>query len=669
MTDWRLGVDIGGTFTDVVAHNLQSKETRSAKVPSNKSDQIQSLLAAIAGVDLAWEDISDLTHGTTIVTNDIVENQTDAVALITTEGFRDTLAIGRSHRKQLYYLDRAPKLPPLVPRNLRFEVAERVNRNGAIVVELSEQEIARIVAEVKGSGVRAVAVCLIHAYKNEQHEVALGKAIAEVVDHVCLSHEISPVIREYERTNTTVLSASVVRRVRTYLDRIDSHKPSSSNLHFFHSSGGMAAPDVVKQHPLQLAMSGPAAGVTAAVDIMQTLGIEQGLTFDMGGTTTDTCLIVDGRPEVSSEQELGERRIRFPMVSVHSIGAGGGSIARMDNGVLRVGPRSAGALPGPACYCLGGQDPTISDANIVLGYLNPDRTLGGKIKLDRDAAVTAIQPIAAEAGRTVKETALGILSVANSNMVRALNKVTVERGVDGRDCTLIAFGGSGPIHAVSVARQYGIKSVVVPAYSSGFSALGCITARMSYSRQRTVNVMSDAWDPALVRQTWEDLLATISAPMTHSGLDPATCQLELVAMVRYVGQSFDVPIENAELGDLARLQEQFYQKHEILFGFYTDEPWELVAIRAVLSEPERKAIPHRVAATTGAGQIGARLCTFDDGSETETPIFDRRDVAQGTTMAGPVIIEDEWSTTLVQNGDTATFDQYGHIQIDVGRAQ
>ena len=669
MKNWRLGIDIGGTFTDVIAHNNENGETRSAKVPSNKSDQIESLVSAIHAVGLDWDEVADLTHGTTVVTNDIVEDLVDDVALVTTAGFGDTIAIGRGHRRQLYYLDQPPKLPPLVPSKLRFEVKERMDREGNVVVALTDEEIQRVVSDVKQSGVCAVAVCLIHAYKNGEHERLLAQALSEVVAHVCLSHVISPEIREYERTNTTVLSASVIRRVSSYLDRIDTQRPSDSNLHFFHSSGGMAAPTVVARHPLQLAMSGPAAGISAAVDIMQSLDVDQALTFDMGGTTTDTCLIVDGKQEVTSDQELGDRRIRLPMVAVHSIGAGGGSIARMDNGVLMVGPRSAGAMPGPACYGLGGVEPTVSDANIVLGYLNPTRTLGGKIRLDRDAAATAINPLAEFADRTIEETALGILTVANSNMVRALNKVTVERGVDGRDCALIAYGGSGPIHATSVARQYGIRKVIIPAFSSGFSALGCMTARLSYSQQRTVNLKSNAWSPETLEMICDELHSALSEQMKISGLEPAECDRQLVAMVRYVGQSFDVPIEDAVLDSVERLQVQFYEKHHQLFGFHTEEPWELVAIRAALTESGEKFVPGDSSSTSENTQLGTRTCFFEREGAIETVVIDRESLTSGSDLVGPAVIEDEWSTTVLSIGDTARIDEVGHIFVDVGVAQ
>lgn len=664
--DWQVGIDIGGTFTDVIAIDLETGETRSSKVPSRKDDPVEALVSAIGAVGLTWAEVSHLTHGTTMVTNDIIENLIDDVALITTKGFGDTVAIGRVSRREIYNLEAAPKAPPLVAAALRFEVDERLDRNGAVLTELTEGEIARVVAEVTASGVDAVAVCLIHGYRNGVHEQRIGDALRGVVRHVCLSHRISPEIKEYERTNTTVLSASVIDRVRRYLDRIEDRRPDGRTLSFFHSAGGMSTPAVVRDHPLMLAMSGPAAGVAASVETMKQLGLDRALTFDMGGTTTDTSLIVDGKAEVASDQSIADRRIRLPMVAVHSIGAGGGSIARMDNGVLKVGPRSAGSVPGPASYGRGGTEPTISDANIVLGYINPDRSLGGEITLDREAAVGAITPLALAARRSLEDTALGILAVANSAMVRALSKVTVERGVDGRSFPLFAYGGNGPMHAAAVARQYGIRDVLVPAFSSGFSALGCVAAGMSHSQQRTVNIRSTDWDDAVIAAIRDDILATISRPMAEAGYDPATCRAEWVALVRYVGQSFDIQIRAPRFDDREALRQQFYESHDALFGFRTDESFELVAIRASLTEPERPALDFRQGRQDGDPRIGTRICIFAGGGPVETPILSRARLPVDRSIPGPVIIEDDWSTVLVPTGDTFHMDARDHIHIQIG---
>lgn len=666
MKFWRLGVDIGGTFTDVVACDADSGEIRSAKVPSRYHDPIEALVSAINAVGLKWSDVHELTHGTTMVTNDIVENRLGDVALISTKGFRDTIAIGRVRRSHIYHLDRLPKLPPLVPAHLRLEVDERVDWTGRVVTPLSDAELARLVDEVKATGVNSVAVCLMHGYRNSIHEKRIGEALSGVVDYVCLSHEISPESREYERSNTTILSASVINRVRSYLTEISAHKPEKSSFYFFHSSGGMVAPNVIGNNPLLLAMSGPAAGVAATVGTIQNLGIDKALTFDMGGTTTDCCLILDGKAEIAADHEIGGRRVRLPMVAVHSIGAGGGSIARMDGPVLQVGPRSAGATPGPACFGRGGTEPTISDANIVLGYLPADKVLGNTIQLDRQAAVSVIQPIADAIGKSVEDVAIGILRIAHSNMVRALNNVTVERGVDGRECTLIAFGGGGPMHAAFVARQFGIKKVLCPAFSSGYSALGCVTAKMTLSQQRTVNIKSVFWDQAEVDAIRRDLRQVVSKQMLTSSHKEGNLKTTEVALIHYSGQSYDVPVPNANLDDVQALGRQFHAAHDELFGFFTDEPWELSAIRTTVEDVALKTAQTDVSAIGGNPEIGLRDCTFREGGTQRTAILDRSRLPVGKVIAGPAIIEDEWSTIIVPPNDTFEADSFGHIHIQVG---
>lgn len=664
---WRLGVDIGGTFTDVVACNGDGGEIRSAKVLSRYHEPIEALESAIKAVGLEWTDVQELTHGTTMVTNDIVENRLGEVALISTKGFRDTIAIGRVRRSHIYHLDRLPKLPPLVPEQIRLEVDERVNWAGKVVRPLDDAELARLVDEVRATGVNSVAVCLIHGYRNSIHEKRIGDALSGVVDHVCMSHEISPESREYERSNTTILSASVIHRVQSYLSEISARKPANSSLYFFHSSGGMVAPPVIGRNPLLLAMSGPAAGVAATESTIQRLGIDKALTFDMGGTTTDCCLILDGKAQIAADHEIGGRRIRLPMVAVHSIGAGGGSIARMDGPVLQVGPRSAGAMPGPACYGNGGTEPTISDANIVLGYLPADKVLGNTIRLDRHAAVSAMQPLAEAIGKSVEEVAIGILRVAHSNMVRALNNVTVERGVDGRECTLIAFGGGGPMHAAFVARQFGIRKVLCPAFSSGYSALGCVAARMTLSQQRTVNMKSAFWDQAEIDAIRGDLKQVVSRQMQSSGHRNVDLKAAEVALLHYSGQSYDVPVTNPNLDDVRDLGRQFHAAHKDLFGFFTDEPWELSAIRTTVEDMASNAIQTEAGATGGNPVIGVRDCTFREGGTQPTAIFDRGRLPVRKVIAGPAIIEDDWSTIIVPPNDTFEVDSFGHIHLQVGK--
>ena len=667
---WQVGIDIGGTFTDVIAHHEGSGEVRSAKVATQIDDRVAGLVSALAAVRLEWLDVADLVLGTTMVTNAIVEDDLAEVALVTTKGFADTLAIGRQNRRHLYRLDLPPKIKTSVPSARRFEVAERLDHTGQVLHPLTTDSIETMLKSITATGVSAVAVSLLHSYANPGHENELGRSLGRHFPFVALSNQVNPEAREYERTATTVLSASIMPLAAGHLDQLDAIKPDSSRLHLFHSAGGMASPAALRNLPLGLAMSGPAAGVSAAGNIARQLGIEQALSFDMGGTTTDVCLITNGKAIVTSSRSLGEKPIRMPMVSVESIGAGGGSIAHLDQGALIVGPESAGANPGPACYAQGGTNPTVSDANLVLGYLDADQLLGDELQLSLAAATAAIAPLASKMNMTIEDAALGIVRVANSAMVRALRRVTVEQGIDGRDCTLLAFGGAGPMHAVDVARDFGISRVIVPAFSSMFSALGCITAQMSYTQQQTVRMTSQRWDSDRL----EKIRNTLLEQLTKHLLDPASAairndQISIieVALIRYSGQSYSIEVNNPAYDDPHALGIAFQTQHSKLYGFATDEIWELESVRITVSMPRNTGTDQlKEFRATTATQPKPRQCIFPNTGVTETPCFERGSLAVNQTIAGPLIIKDAFSTVVVPPKTTLIVDEYGNLLIDVG---
>jgi N-methylhydantoinase A len=669
-SSWQVGIDIGGTFTDLFAINPADGEVRVAKVATRPGDRVASLLAALAAIGLDWTAVGDLVHGTTMITNAIVEGNFAPVALIATAGFGDTLAIGRQNRRHLYRLDLPPKLPCQVPDEQRFEVDERMSHTGEVLRPLDAAAIDTVVRHVKASGVEAVAVALLHSYANPAHEEALGTRLREIVPHVALSSRVNPEAREYERTATTVLSASMMPLAAGYLDRLDRARPQGSRLHLFHSAGGMAAPAVVRDLPLSIALSGPAAGVAAASDVAKTLGLDHVISFDMGGTTTDVCLITEGRMEVSSDRSIAERPLRQPMVAVDSIGAGGGSIAWLDHGALRAGPESAGADPGPACYGRGGTRPTVSDANLVLGYLNPKRQLGDGLTLDMGAAEAALATIAAPMGMDVEKAAHGVLTVANAAMIRALRRLTVERGIDGRRCTLLAFGGAGPMHAVSVARAFGIAQVVVPAHSSVFSALGCVGAEMSYSQQRTLRMPRDDWDGERLEAVRSAMHAALAAPILNAGHPPSSLRVEEVALLRYRGQSYAVEIVTPAFDDPAMLGRAFLARHEHLYGFATDEPWEVVAIRRRVSVPRALTYDQGqpLAKNGRLRPVATWTCRFDYGRGVSTPRYDRTALVADLPLAGPAVVEDAFSTVVVPPGATLVPDRLGNFRINVGEA-
>ena len=656
--EWEVGTDIGGTFTDIIAIRRDPAETRIAKVPSRPHAPVDAMLEAIEAVGLQKDQVKRFVHGTTRVTNAIVEERLPTVALIATAGFEDVLDIGRYRRRDLYRLDIPPKSPSLVPRELCFGLVERLDHEGNVLKPLQDREIDRLVTWLKRTGVQSVAVALLHAYANPVHERMLAERLKAIVPHVSLSHEVNPEAREYERTSSTVFNAAAMPIAVEYLSELEQRLPIGPGLQVFHSAGAMVPIAVVKRRPLVMAMSGPAAGVSASVSIARQLGTSRMLTFDMGGTTTDVCLIIDGQAEMTDGRMLGDRPLRQPMLAVHSIGAGGGSIVRNGPGGLTVGPQSAGSEPGPACYGRGGTAPTITDANAVLGYLNPETRLGDRISLDIEAARRAIAPIAQTLKLSLEETALGIVKVANATMARALRRVTVERGIDGRDCTLLAFGGGGPMHAAGLAELYGIGSIVVPNASSAFSALGCLTADFSFLQQQTFRVALDGTDLDRVLKRIETLIEQASEPLIANGVARAAIDVELVALMRYAAQNDAIAVPFSLPLDATRLREDFLVRHHELFGYATAESCVIESVRVQARRPSTTIIDRP---TTAIRKLRAtsRRCSFDGVHDVATEIVDRASMEEA--VSGPAIIEDAWSTVVIPPGWQARPDAIGHL--------
>ena len=659
--DWRVGLDIGGTFTDVFAIHHKTGEQRIAKVRSYREKPFSSLSDGLNAIRLGWEDIREIVHGTTIVTNLVVEHKLNSVALIATKGFADTIEIGRQNRLHLYRLDVPPKLDLLVPEEYRFEVPERIEHTGKVLTKLADSDIKNVIHQIKQAEPDAVAISLLHAYVNPVHERKLAEGLNELNTGISLSHEVNPEEREYERTSTTVLNASVMKPVSAYLDQIEEHKTTDNALFFFHSAGGMITPDVVRRLPLSLAFSGPAAGVSAAVEITRQLKFEHAISFDMGGTTTDVCMISQGHADVRNDRTLNGRSLRMPMVAVESIGAGGGSIARLDMGVLRVGPESAGAEPGPACYNRGGAAPTVTDANLVLGYLSPDHLLGDGTNLDLRAAEKALAPLADEIGLSIKQLALGILDVANANMIRSLRRITVERGIDGRKCILLAYGGAGPIHAAKLARAFGINTIIVPNHSSVFSAFGCAYAQKSFSVQQTVRMKSSCWDGEKVNEFRTDIIKRLLKAFKDE--ETSTVQFDEVAAIRYIGQSYSIEIDNADINCPDRLGQAFKTSHQRLYGFATDDEWELVTlrIRASLTSGMTSQQKEGKGKTDLNKTTQSAPCWFEADHAVMTPRFNRSYLSANSIIEGPAVIEDKWSTTVLPPGSRLHVDSYGHM--------
>ena len=651
---WEVGTDIGGTFTDIVAVNTDTHETRTAKVPSRPDAPVEAMLEAIAAIGLQPADLRRFVHGTTRITNAIVQDRLPPIALIATAGFEDVLEIARYRRRDLYRLDIPPKAPPLVPAARCFGLAERMDHQGHIVQALDAADLDLMVDWVRASGVTSVAISLLHAYANPAHELMVAERLRGVVPHVSLSHEVNPEAREYERASSTAYNAAAMPIAVEYLAALEDKLPLGNGLQVFHSAGGMVPVATAKKRPIVMAMSGPAAGVAASVRIAQALYRNRVLTFDMGGTTTDVCLIVDGAAEMADTRMAGDRPLRQPMLAVHSIGAGGGSIVQLTPGGLTVGPQSAGAEPGPACYGQGGERATVTDANLLLGYLDPDLRLGNRITVDPALTASVIAPIAEALGMGLVQTALGIIQVANATMARALRRVTVERGIDGRDCTLLAFGGGGPMHAAGLADLYGITEVVVPPASSAFSALGCLVADLSFLQQQTVRLPLRSTTPEAFTAQADALAREAAAPLAGQS---GAITLEYTALMRYAAQSDAMPVPFAMPFDAAALERDFHARHRQLYGYATEEPPVVESLRVLARLPSGVASP--CPARGPSRPPRTRPCSFPGALGVPTAIL-HRDALDGV-VAGPAIIEDSWSTVIVPPGWQARPDDSGTL--------
>jgi N-methylhydantoinase A len=659
----KLGVDVGGTFTDLVALDPASGAIRSRKVLTTSDAPARGVLYGLQALGPVPEAIA---HGTTIVTNAIVEGKVARTALVTTRGFRDVLEVARQSRDELYRLDVPPRAAPLVPRHLRFEVTERVGGDGRVVTPLAEDELPGLLAALRAAGVEAIAVCLLHAYAHPAHEARLGAALAAAGPYVSVSHEINAEFREYERTATTALNAAVMPVADRYLADLERSLAGigfTGALHLLQSSGAMMSAAAARRRPLAMAVSGPAGGVAASRFLAGALNLRNAIAFDMGGTTTDVCLIADGRAQSLPQRKLGGHPVRQPSVAVESIGAGGGSLARVEPPAgLRVGPASAGARPGPACYGAGGTAPTVTDAHVVAGTLRADALLGESIRVDRAAAEAALAPLAAALRLAPAEAAAGVLEIANAAMRRAIRLISVQRGFDLRDFALIAYGGAGPLHAGRLAQELGIPRVVVPAHAGVFSALGCVVTELAYDHVQTHRRPLDGATAADLEARFAAVAGTVVSPLRAEGHAVGSIQLERQVDVRYVGQNYELTVPWT--GDLAALRADFEALHRRLYGYATGDAMECVNLRVRAFVPSDAA---RLPEWPGRGPAvpsGEQRAYFPELGETALPIYRREDLAPEHPFKGPALLEDPWATTLVYPGQTAVVDRFGNVLIE-----
>jgi len=642
----RLGVDVGGTFTDVAL--LAGGELTTAKVPTT-DDQSVGVVRGIetacerAGVDPA--DVTSFRHATTAAVNALLEGAGAETALVTTEGFGDALAIGRQDRPDLYDLD-AEKPDPLVPRDRRFELVERATVEG-IDEPVDPEEVRQIADSLEGN-CESVAVSLLHAYAHPENEQRVAEILREELDvPVSASHEVLAEFREYERTATTVADASVTPVVDDYLARL-AERATERGVpapRVMQANGGIADAETVRERAVTTVLSGPAAGVVGAAEF-EPDSLDGVVTFDMGGTSSDVSLVRDGDIERTTEATVGGHPIGIGMVDVTTVGAGGGSIAWVDDGgALRVGPRSAGADPGPACYGTGGDEPTVTDAAVVLGYIGPDATLGEDLELDPDRAEAVVEALAEEAGLdTVIDAAQGIYRVANATMTRAIRGVTVERGHDPRSFALTAFGGAGPMHAAALADRLDIETVLVPPGNGVLSALGLLAADERHETTRTYRTSLADCDPAAVESVFADLTDEALADAS----DPAAATVEREVECRYEGQSFELAVDaddgsDAEF-DPQAVRERFHDVHERARGYRLDEPVDAVTVRVTATiEGESPPIDFD---PDGGPKVGERDVFFPSGFY-KAPVYDRRKMPVRTPVDGPGIFAGGESTVVV----------------------
>ena len=649
----RIGVDVGGTFTDVVA--LVDGRIVTAKVPTT-SEQSEGVLIGIerSGVDVAA--IDAFAHGTTVATNALLERRGVRTALITTEGFRDVIEIGRQNRASLYDLT-ASHPRPLVERELRFMVSERCGPEGAIA-GLDEGSLKQALDEIREAGPEAVAVCLLFGYLHPEHEVDVATAVRARWPemHVSVSHEILAEFREFERFSTTIADAYLAPKLGAYLRALaeSCDEAGVSRPLVMQSSGGVMSLERAVSNAAACVLSGPAAGVVGASHVAGASGFDDVLTFDMGGTSTDVAPVVGGRVQRTTEGAIGGVPIKLPMVDVHTVGAGGGSIAWIDDGgALRVGPRSAGADPGPACYGKGGVEPTVTDANLLLGYLGGEASLGGDITLDQSLAAEAIEMLATPLRLDAVATALGVVRVATAEMVRALRVVSVERGLDPRDFALVAFGGAGPLHGCALADELDISTVLIPQACGVLSALGLALSETRGDYVSPLLVAVDELDADAFDEAFDDLEAR-SAQELGKGMD-----LERRADLRYVGQSFELTVQAQER---AGMTNAFHEEHERRFGYrMDDEPVEVVCVR-VTATGRGTALELQQPQTASGGSPTTRRANFE-GEWVDARVLARATLGLADCVEGPSIIEFEEATALIPPGWSGKVDRTGTLVV------
>lgn len=661
---WRVGVDSGGTFTDVCLYNQETGQLEIWKVSSTPEDPSLGIATgieqALARVGATAADISYLGHGTTVGTNALIVLGGAVTGLVTTDGFRDLLEIGRQKRPDLYDLN-ADKPEPLVPRGLRYGVIERTRYDGTVETPLDEQGVRAAARELKAKGVQSVAVSFLYGFMRPEHERRAVEILREELPgvFVCASHQVAPEFREYERTSTTAVNAYLGPIMRSYIDRLkdrfsDMGVPVAPQL--TQSNGGVIGFATASALPVRSVLSGPSTGVVAAQEIGRASGEKDIITFDMGGTSSDVALLSNLECRMTSEASAHGYPIKAPMLDIHAVGAGGGSIAFVDaGGLLKVGPRSAGASPGPVCYGRGNLEPTVTDANVVMQTLNPTHLLGGRLPIDQALARRSIATLAERLSLDVLATASGILSVVTANMARAIRVISVQRGYDPRGYTLVAFGGAGPLHAARLARELEMSRVLVPLTPGTLCATGLLLTdlRADFARSRVLRL--EEHSIPLLTEAFRDLTIEANQWFDAEDVAPASRRYKRTVDMRYEGQNYELSIgvdDESDSTSLEKLQSDFAAAHQRLYGFVAAaDPVQIVTCRIEATGLVDKAqLQPRVMATSDANvAIAATRDVYfpEVGDFVSTPVYARELLAPGHSFVGPAVVEQMDATTLV----------------------
>ncbi|MCA0044913.1 hydantoinase/oxoprolinase family protein [Celeribacter litoreus] len=680
---WRIGVDSGGTFTDVCLFDEATGKVEIWKVSSTPDDPsrgiTQGVVEGLDQVGAEAKDLSFLGHGTTVATNALIELRGVKTGLIVSDGFRDLLELGRQKRPNLYDMN-ADKPQQLVTRDLRREVPERLRADGSIEVELDEEALRAEVRSLAKEDIKALAICFLYGFLNTEHEALARKIVEEELPDVFVatSHEVAPEFREFERLSTTVVNAYLgpvmqryIRRLKDRLDEIG----LEATPQLTQSNGGVIGFDTAANHPVRTVLSGPSTGVVAAQAIGKMSGFDNIITFDVGGTSSDVALLQNGLCALTGEADVHGYPIKAPMLDIHTVGAGGGSIAHVDSGgLLKVGPRSAGAHPGPVCYGLGNEEPTVTDANIVLQTLNPVEILGGRMKVRRDLAVASVQRLADKLGLGVMETAQGIISVVTANMAKAIRVISVQRGHDPRDYAMMAFGGAGPLHAARLARELDMSKIIVPLTPGTLCALGLLLTdlRADFAVSRLMQ-LDDAALKA-VENGYADLAQQANDWFSTENIAADRQVMTRTADLRYMGQNYElsvpVPAGPITAETFTALKDGFEAAHQQRFGFIAEgEAIQLVTLRLEAAGVVNKA-EFRPAPADGPDASAAQIATREvwlpeSGDFVEVPVYDRAALKPGNTITGPAIVEQMDTTTVILPDMTGTVDPYLNLILEV----